>query len=218
MMPLILLLTLDMASIVTTSLQTRLINQRCGLKPRLDGLLRYIGDAVPYRPAEGLAFSVLNTRTVQVQQLSDPTTEREIHEFFYFSGEIERIQIQRDPAQSKTAFVTFKDAKALEIALLLSVCTQNALLSLGIEVSVPSTKEELDKSNCPASIFTIVNASANGLAPTSDGAASLVLVSGEKALELGLYALVLHFSGKPTPLVLYHALLLQYVLTREASQ
>ncbi|KAM5548811.1 hypothetical protein ABKV19_000291 [Rosa sericea] len=52
------ILTLDMASIVTTSLQTRLINQRCGLKPRLDGLLRYIGGAVPYRPAEGLAFSV----------------------------------------------------------------------------------------------------------------------------------------------------------------
>ncbi|XP_040369387.1 E3 ubiquitin-protein ligase XB3-like [Rosa chinensis] len=37
---------------------------------------------------------------------------------------------------------------------------------------------------------------------SSDGAASLVLVSGEKALELGLHALVLHSSGKPTPLVL----------------
>ncbi|PRQ18936.1 putative signal recognition particle, SRP14 subunit [Rosa chinensis] len=48
------------------------------------------------------------------------------------------VQIVCDPAQSKTAFVTFKDAKALEIALLLSICTQIALLSLGIEVSVPS--------------------------------------------------------------------------------
>ncbi|XP_004288403.1 PREDICTED: uncharacterized protein LOC101310061 [Fragaria vesca subsp. vesca] len=65
----------------------------------------------------------MQTRTVQVKQLSDLASEREIHEFFSFSGEIERIQIQREPAQSKTAFVTFKDAKALEIALLLSGAT-----------------------------------------------------------------------------------------------
>jgi len=35
------------------------------------------------------------TRTVQVKQLSDLATEREIHEFFSFSGEIEHIQIVR---------------------------------------------------------------------------------------------------------------------------
>ncbi|CAN1124830.1 Binding partner of ACD11 1 [Linum perenne] len=58
------------------------------------------------------------TRTVQVKELSDLAGEREIHEFFSFSGEIEHIQIHRD--NGKSAFVTFKDAKALEIALLLS--------------------------------------------------------------------------------------------------
>ncbi|RXH81667.1 hypothetical protein DVH24_035088 [Malus domestica] len=63
------------------------------------------------------------TRTVQVKQLSDLASEREIHEFFSFSGEIERIHIQREPGKSKTAFVTFKDPKALEIALLLSGAT-----------------------------------------------------------------------------------------------
>ncbi|KAG6412187.1 hypothetical protein SASPL_124857 [Salvia splendens] len=60
------------------------------------------------------------TRTVQVKQVSDLATEREIHEFFSFSGEIEHIEICREPGQSKTAFVTFKDPKALEIACLLS--------------------------------------------------------------------------------------------------
>ncbi|KAK9905391.1 hypothetical protein M0R45_000230 [Rubus argutus] len=65
----------------------------------------------------------MQTRTVQVKQLSDLASEREIHEFFSFSGEIEGIQIQREAGQSKTAFVTFKDAKALEIALLLSGAT-----------------------------------------------------------------------------------------------
>uniref|UniRef100_A0A6N2MJT0 RRM domain-containing protein n=1 Tax=Salix viminalis TaxID=40686 RepID=A0A6N2MJT0_SALVM len=34
---------------------------------------------------------------------------------------VKNIRIQRDNGQSKTAFVTFKDPKALEIALLLSL-------------------------------------------------------------------------------------------------
>ncbi|KAK4432653.1 Binding partner of ACD11 1 [Sesamum alatum] len=63
------------------------------------------------------------TRTVQVKRVSDLATEREIHEFFSFSGEIEHIEIHREPGESRTAFVTFKDPKALEIALLLSGAT-----------------------------------------------------------------------------------------------
>ncbi|KAJ0014515.1 hypothetical protein Pint_20074 [Pistacia integerrima] len=65
----------------------------------------------------------MQTRTVQVKNVSDLATEREIHEFFSFSGDIELIQIQRESGQPKTAFVTFKDPKALEIALLLSGAT-----------------------------------------------------------------------------------------------
>ncbi|XP_062168267.1 binding partner of ACD11 1 isoform X1 [Alnus glutinosa] len=65
----------------------------------------------------------MQTRTVQVKQVSDLASEREIHEFFSFSGEIEHIEIQRESGQSKSAFVTFKDPKALEIALLLSGAT-----------------------------------------------------------------------------------------------
>ncbi|RQO99016.1 hypothetical protein POPTR_013G055100v4 [Populus trichocarpa] len=65
----------------------------------------------------------MQTRTVEVKNVSDLASEREVHEFFSFSGEIENIHIQRDHGQSKTAFVTFKDPKALEIALLLSGAT-----------------------------------------------------------------------------------------------
>ncbi|KAG9148450.1 hypothetical protein Leryth_026688 [Lithospermum erythrorhizon] len=74
----------------------------------------------------------VKSRSVQVKQLSDLASEREIHEFFSFSGEIERIQICREAGQAKTAFVTFKDAKALEIALLLSGATivdQNVIIT-----------------------------------------------------------------------------------------
>ncbi|KAJ8763230.1 hypothetical protein K2173_025615 [Erythroxylum novogranatense] len=67
-------------------------------------------------------MQVTEARTVQVSHVSDLASEREIHEFFSFSGEIEHIQILRD-GQSKIAFVTFKDPRALEIALLLSGAT-----------------------------------------------------------------------------------------------
>ncbi|KAJ0793746.1 putative RNA recognition motif domain, nucleotide-binding alpha-beta plait domain superfamily [Helianthus annuus] len=67
--------------------------------------------------------ATMQTRTVQVDQLSDLATEREIHEFFSFSGDIDSIQICRESGRKKTAFVTFRDPKALEIALLLSGAT-----------------------------------------------------------------------------------------------
>ncbi|KAE9588771.1 putative RNA recognition motif domain-containing protein [Lupinus albus] len=65
----------------------------------------------------------MQTRTVQVKQLSDLASEREIHEFFSFSGEIDHIEILNEHGKSKTAFVTFKDPRALEIALYLSGAT-----------------------------------------------------------------------------------------------
>ncbi|KAK1404606.1 Binding partner of like [Heracleum sosnowskyi] len=62
------------------------------------------------------------TRTVHVTHVSDLATEREIHEFFSFTGQIDYIDIRND-LRPRTAFVTFKDAQALEIALLLSGAT-----------------------------------------------------------------------------------------------
>ncbi|KAF8100124.1 hypothetical protein N665_0230s0011 [Sinapis alba] len=65
------------------------------------------------------------TRSVKVENVSDLATEREIHEFFSFSGDIDHIHILKDDAseQSRVAFVTFTEPKALEIALLLSGAT-----------------------------------------------------------------------------------------------
>ncbi|KAF9598341.1 hypothetical protein IFM89_027043 [Coptis chinensis] len=65
----------------------------------------------------------METRTVEVGHVSDLAGEREIREFFSFSGEIEHVEIHSGVGQPKHAFVTFKDAKALEIALLLSGAT-----------------------------------------------------------------------------------------------
>ncbi|TVU45026.1 hypothetical protein EJB05_04495 [Eragrostis curvula] len=63
-------------------------------------------------------------RTVRVRNISDLATEREVREFFSFSGEIEHVDIRLDGvATGRTAYVTFKEPKALEIALLLSGAT-----------------------------------------------------------------------------------------------
>ncbi|KAJ8486186.1 hypothetical protein OPV22_018671 [Ensete ventricosum] len=65
----------------------------------------------------------METRTVQVGNISDLAGEREIREFFSFSGDIEHLEIRGDSGTPRHAFVTFKDPKALEIALLLSGAT-----------------------------------------------------------------------------------------------
>ncbi|CAH2051367.1 unnamed protein product [Thlaspi arvense] len=65
----------------------------------------------------------MQTRSVQVKNVSDLATEREIHEFFSFSGDIDHIEILKEAGNSRIAFVTFHDPKALEIALLLSGAT-----------------------------------------------------------------------------------------------
>ncbi|OVA12292.1 RNA recognition motif domain [Macleaya cordata] len=85
----------------------------------------------------------MQTRTVQVGHVSDLAGEREITEFFSFSGDIEHIEI-RGVGQTKTAFVTFKDPKALEIALLLSGATiVDQIVSVTpVENYVPKVEEQ----------------------------------------------------------------------------
>ncbi|KAJ3673264.1 hypothetical protein LUZ60_006638 [Juncus effusus] len=66
----------------------------------------------------------MEIRTVQVRNLSDLAGEREIREFFSFSGEIEHLELRNDEyGNGRTAFVIFKEPRALEIALLLSGAT-----------------------------------------------------------------------------------------------
>ncbi|XVF06632.1 hypothetical protein REPUB_Repub06bG0066500 [Reevesia pubescens] len=98
------------------------------------------------------------TRTVQVKNLSDLAREREIHEFFSFSGDIEHIEIIGEPGQSKTAYVTFKDPKALEIALLLSGATivDKIVTIISAENYIP--KPEIHEARTADNIVSIIPA------------------------------------------------------------
>ncbi|XP_027075257.2 binding partner of ACD11 1 [Coffea arabica] len=58
--------------------------------------------------------------TVEVTGLSPKVTEKEVHEFFSCCGEILHIEFVRHGEYTCTAYVTFKDAYAVETAILLS--------------------------------------------------------------------------------------------------
>ncbi|MCO5592091.1 hypothetical protein L7F22_046085 [Adiantum nelumboides] len=65
-----------------------------------------------------------HTRTVKVSNVSSKATEREINEFFSFSGEIEQIAIESNgDAARKTVYVRFVNPEAVETAVLLSGAT-----------------------------------------------------------------------------------------------
>ncbi|BBN04894.1 hypothetical protein MPTK1_3g08610 [Marchantia polymorpha subsp. ruderalis] len=61
--------------------------------------------------------------TVRVGGVSLRASEHDIRDFFSFSGEITHIELQREGDWSQVAYVTFKNADALETALLLSGAT-----------------------------------------------------------------------------------------------
>lgn len=91
----------------------------------------------------------METRTVQVGHVSDLAGEREIREFFSFSGEIEHVEIQSGIGIPKTAFVTFKSPKALEIALLLSGATivDQIVTISAVDNYIPKSEEVKENDN-----------------------------------------------------------------------
>ncbi|XP_042378850.1 binding partner of ACD11 1-like [Zingiber officinale] len=89
----------------------------------------------------------METRTVRVRNISDLAGEREIRDFFSFSGDIEQIEIRggRDTGSERVAFVTFKEPRALEIALLLSGATivDRVVNIASVENYVPTIEEQV---------------------------------------------------------------------------
>eukprot|EP00268_Persea_americana_P056927 TRINITY_DN6777_c0_g1_i1.p1 TRINITY_DN6777_c0_g1~~TRINITY_DN6777_c0_g1_i1.p1 ORF type:complete len:311 (+),score=84.26 TRINITY_DN6777_c0_g1_i1:208-1140(+) len=62
-------------------------------------------------------------RTVKVSNISLAATDQDIKEFFSFSGEIQCVEMQSESERSQLAYVTFKDSKGADTAMLLSGAT-----------------------------------------------------------------------------------------------
>ncbi|KAL6508212.1 hypothetical protein OROHE_021754 [Orobanche hederae] len=65
----------------------------------------------------------MTVRTVRVSNVSLGATERDIQEFFSFSGIIEFVEMKSGNERSQTAFVTFKESQGAETAILLTGAT-----------------------------------------------------------------------------------------------
>ncbi|KAL3645559.1 hypothetical protein CASFOL_010739 [Castilleja foliolosa] len=62
----------------------------------------------------------MSITTVKVSNVSLGASERDLKEFFSFSGDIEYVEMQSDTERSQIAYVTFKDAQGADTAILLS--------------------------------------------------------------------------------------------------
>ncbi|XP_042025743.1 binding partner of ACD11 1-like isoform X1 [Salvia splendens] len=71
-------------------------------------------------------------KTVKVSNLSLGASERDVHEFFSFSGDIEYVEMRSDTARSQIAYVTFTDVQGAETAILLSGAT---IIDMTVEIN-----------------------------------------------------------------------------------
>ncbi|KAK1302401.1 hypothetical protein QJS10_CPB12g01394 [Acorus calamus] len=85
-------------------------------------------------------IDVRDIRTVKVSNISLAATEKDIKEFFSFSGDIEYVEMQKESEISQLAYVTFKESQGAETATLLSKCIEALILETGVVVGVEEAK------------------------------------------------------------------------------
>ncbi|CAI0471074.1 unnamed protein product [Linum tenue] len=66
---------------------------------------------------------LLQVKTVKVSNVSVKATDKDLKEFFSFSGDIEHVEMQSVDEKSQVGFVTFKDTQGADTAVLLSGAT-----------------------------------------------------------------------------------------------
>ncbi|KAM0934502.1 putative RNA recognition motif domain, nucleotide-binding alpha-beta plait domain superfamily [Dioscorea sansibarensis] len=83
----------------------------------------------------------MSVRTVKVTNVSLSASEKDVREFFSFSGDIEYVEMQSADEWSQIAYVTFKDPQGADTALLLSGATivdLSVIITTAPDYQVPS--------------------------------------------------------------------------------
>ncbi|XP_039135492.1 binding partner of ACD11 1-like [Dioscorea cayenensis subsp. rotundata] len=83
----------------------------------------------------------MSVRTVKVTNVSLSASEKDVREFFSFSGDIEYVEMQSADEWSQIAYVTFKDPQGADTALLLSGATivdLSVIITPAPEYQIPS--------------------------------------------------------------------------------
>lgn len=70
--------------------------------------------------ATNWTINVSDVRTVKVSNISLTATDRDIEEFFSFSGDILYVEMRRESERTQLAYVTFEESHGADTAMLLS--------------------------------------------------------------------------------------------------
>ncbi|KAB1994511.1 hypothetical protein ES319_D13G104000v1 [Gossypium barbadense] len=82
------------------------------------------------------------TQSVKVGNVSLGASEKDLKEFFSFSGEIAYVEMNGDNEKTQVAYITFKDSKGAETAVLLSGATivdQSVTIELAPDYKPPAS-------------------------------------------------------------------------------
>ncbi|CAL5366688.1 unnamed protein product [Camellia sinensis] len=79
-----------------------------------------IGTNAPPSSTPNWTINISDVRTVKVSNISLATSEKDIKEFFSFSGDIQYVEMQRETETSQLAYVTFKESQGADTAMLLT--------------------------------------------------------------------------------------------------
>ncbi|KAI8021325.1 Binding partner of ACD11 1 [Camellia lanceoleosa] len=93
------------------------------IKVPMDHTNSKIGIDVPPSSTPNWTINVSDVRTVKVSNISLATSEKDIKEFFSFSGDIQYVEMQRETETSQLAYVTFKESQGADTAMLLTGST-----------------------------------------------------------------------------------------------
>ncbi|KAK6242467.1 hypothetical protein SCA6_007856 [Theobroma cacao] len=85
-------------------------NQSLGAIPQTNGIANW-------------TINVSDIRTVKVSNISLAASQRDIKEFFSFSGDIQYVEMRRETENAQVAYVTFKDSQGADTAMLLTGAT-----------------------------------------------------------------------------------------------
>ncbi|XP_011084617.1 binding partner of ACD11 1 isoform X2 [Sesamum indicum] len=83
----------------------------------------------------------MSIKTVKVSNLSHAASERDMRGFFSFCGDIVYIEMKSESEQSQTAFITYKDPRGAETAILLTgaiIVGQIATIALEPDYVLPA--------------------------------------------------------------------------------
>ncbi|KAH7842077.1 hypothetical protein Vadar_001227 [Vaccinium darrowii] len=109
-------------------------------------------------------INVSDIRTVKVGNISLTASEKDIKEFFSFSGDIQYVDMQRETETSQLAYVTFKDSQGADTAVLL---TGSTIADLPISITA-AENYQLPPDAPPVSPVTKTTATSSAVKKTED--------------------------------------------------